>query len=450
MLRMEFPDDFTWGAATAAYQIEGGWDADGKGPSIWDDFAHTKGKIKTGETGDVACDSYHRGDEDLALMRELGLGAYRLSLSWPRILPEGRGRINVAGLDYYKRLLDDLGEAGIEPFVTLYHWDLPSALQAEGGWFKRGAAEAFADYAALCGRELGGRVKRWLTINEPWVVYTCGHILGSHAPGVKRPFSALKVAHHLLLGHGLALRELHGARSDALVGIVNHLNPVDSSRLDKEGPWSRRERALANELWMDPIYKKRYPKELEAWLRMQLGKDLREGDLDIIGERTDFLGLNTYTRAIAKPLLRPLFAFGEARPDYQGARFTDMGWEIYPEGIYRVLSWIREEYGNPTVYVTENGAAFADAPGPDGAIDDQDRITYIRAELASVWKAIAEGSDCRGYFLWSLMDNLEWAEGTSKRFGLASVDFARGSLERRLKASGKWYGRVCRENAVAG
>lgn len=448
MLKMEFPDGFAWGAATAAYQIEGGWDEDGKGRSIWDDFAHTKGKIRGGETGDRACDSYHRYAEDLALMRELGLGAYRFSLSWPRILPEGRGRVNGAGLDFYKRRLDELGEAGIEPFVTLYHWDLPSALQAEGGWFKRSTAEAFADYAALCGRELGGRAKHYLTINEPWVVYVCGHVLGSQAPGLRRPLSALKVAHHLLLGHGLAVRALRETAPKALVGIVNHLTPVDSNRLDREGAWSRRERALANGLWMDPIYKRRYPKELETLIRMQLGADLRRGDLDIIGERTDFLGLNTYTRALAKLKLRPLFYFDEARPDYQGARFTDMGWEIYPEGVYRLLSWIRSEYGNPPVYITENGAAFADEVGPDGFVHDQDRITYVRAELVSAWKAIAEGSACRGYFLWSLMDNLEWAEGTSKKFGLASVDFGGGTLKRRLKASGKWYARVCRENAV--
>jgi beta-galactosidase len=446
---MEFPENFTWGAATAAYQIEGGWNAEGKGPSIWDDFAHAKGMIKTGESGDTACDSFHKYGEDLALMRELGLGAYRLSLSWPRILPEGRGKVNQAGLDFYKRRLDELGEAGIEPYVTLYHWDLPSSLQAEGGWFKRSTAEAFAEYAALCGRELGGRVNHWLTINEPWVVYVCGHVLGAHAPGMQKPFSALKVAHHLLLGHGLAVRALRETASGALVGLVNHLNPIDSYRLDKDGYWSVRERALANKLWMDPIYKKSYPAELEGWIRAQVGKDLREGDLEIIGERTDFLGLNTYTRGIAKRLPRPLFAFGEAKLDRPGAKFSDMGWEIYPEGLYRVLSWIRDEYGNPPVIVSENGIACKDEKlAQDGSIDDQDRITYIRAELCSIWKAIAEGCDCRGYFVWSLMDNLEWAEGTAKHFGLASVDFAGGSLVRLMKASGKWYGRVCRENAI--
>jgi beta-glucosidase len=448
MLRMEFPDGFAWGAATAAYQIEGGWDAEGKGRSIWDDFAHRPGKIKTGETGDVACDHFHRYGEDLALMRELGIGAYRLSLSWPRILPEGRGKVNAAGLDFYKRLLDALGEEGIESFVTLYHWDLPSALQAEGGWFARSTAEAFADYAGTCVRELSGRVKHWMTINEPWVVYLCGHVLGSHAPGIRRPFSALKVAHHLLLGHGLAVRAVREADPRAMVGIVNHLNPIDSYRLDRDGKWAERERALANRLWMDPIYGKGYPKELESWIGAQAGRSLREGDLDIIGEKTDFLGLNTYTRGIAKPLPRPLFAFGEAKPDYPGAAFTEMGWECYPEGIYRILKWIRAEYGNPPVYVTENGAAFPDAAGPDGSADDQDRITYLRAHLVSVWKAIAELCDVRGYFVWSLMDNLEWAEGTAKRFGLAGVDFAGGSLERRMKASGKWYAKVCRENAI--
>jgi beta-glucosidase len=450
MLRMEFPDGFTWGAATAAYQVEGGWDAEGKGRSIWDDFAHERGRIRAGETGDLACDHFRRYREDVALMRALGLGAYRLSLSWPRILPQGRGKVNAAGLDFYKRLLDELGEAGIEAFVTLYHWDLPSALQAEGGWFARSTAEAFADYAALCVRELSGRVRSWMTINEPWIVYLCGHVLGSHAPGIRRPFSALRAAHHLLLGHGLAVRAIREADPAALVGIVNNLGPVDSYRLDREGTWAERERALASRLWMDPIYGRGYPRELEPWIGAQAGRSLRAGDLDIIGERTDFLGLNTYSRSIAKPLPRPLFSFGEAKAAYPGARFTEMGWEVYPEGIHRILTWIREEYGNPPVYVTENGAAFPDEAGPEGLVEDDDRVDYLRAHLISAWRALAEGCDLRGYFAWSLMDNLEWAEGTAKRFGLVRVDFDDPALPRTIKASGRWYSGVCRENAIRG
>jgi beta-glucosidase len=455
MLRMEFPERFVWGAATAAYQIEGGWDADGKGPSIWDDFAHRRGRIRTGETGDLACDHYRLWKEDVELMRGFGLGAYRLSLSWPRILPEGRGRINPAGLDFYKRLLDALGEAGIESFVTLFHWDLPSALQAEGGWYSRSTAEAFADYAGLCVRELSGRVRHWTTINEPWVVYLCGHVIGNHAPGLRRPFTALRVAHHLLLGHGLAVRAIREADPRALVGIVNNIGPVDSYRLDRDGRWAERERDLAIRLWMDPIYRKRYPKGLERWIGLQVGKALREGDLDVIGERTDFLGLNSYSRSVARPLPRPLFSFGEARAAYPGARFTEMGWEVYPEGLYRVLAWIRDEYGNPPVYVTENGAAFADPePAPGGRVDDQNRITFLRAQLVSLWKAIAEGCDARGYFAWSptklrfVTDNLEWAEGTAKRFGLVRVDFDDPARPRTIKASGEWYSELCRANAI--
>jgi beta-glucosidase len=436
---MKFPEGFAWGAASAAYQIEGGWNSDGKGRSIWDDFAHTPGKIKTGETGDVACDSYRRWPEDLGLIRSMGLRAYRFSISWPRVQPGGRGALNEKGLDYYKRMLDDVHGAGAEPFVTLYHWDLPSELQGSGGWLSRDTAKAFAEYSFAVANALGSRVPNWITLNEPWVITLCGHALGSHAPGLVLPFRALEVAHHLLLAHGLAVAALRQAVPGAKVGLVNALQPVDDRRLDSRGSsYLRRADDVMNRVWMDPVFGKGYPESLRPFMARKRGL-VREGDLETIAAPIDFLGVNNYSRSIVKPRLAPLYRFDTVRAGYRDARFTAMGWERYPEGLYRVLARIRDEYGNPPVYVTENGVALREAPGEDGVVHDPERVAFLRDYVAAAWRAIQDGCDLRGYFVWSLTDNLEWAEGTAMTFGLAHVDFEGGTLNRTLKDSALWY-----------
>ena len=441
-----FPDGFLWGAATSAYQIEGSPLADGAGLSNWHVFSHTPGCTAGGQTGDVACDHYRRWREDIALMRELGLQAYRFSLAWGRVMPEGTGRVNGPGLDFYDRLVDGLLAAGITPLPTLFHWDLPQALDDRGGWANRDCAEWFADYARVVYARLGDRIGQWMTLNEPWVVVDAGYVHGTHAPGKQDLRLAALAAHNLLRGHGLAVRCLR-AEAGGRIGIVVNLEPKDpasDSAADLEA--TRRADAYMNRWYLDPLRLGHYPDEMkdifgEAW------PSFPAGDFAVIGEPIDFLGLNYYTRSVnrADPAALPTGAAPVRQP---GALYTETGWEVHPESLRRVLGWMRDRYGEMPIYITENGAALAD-PRADaaGRVRDPLRADYFRSHLRAVREAIADGVDVRGYFAWSLLDNFEWACGYEKTFGLAQVDFA--TQQRTIKDSGRFYRRVIESNGRA-
>lgn len=441
-----FPAGFLWGAATSSYQIEGAWNADGKGLSIWDTFSHTPGKIQDGSTGDVACDHYHRWREDVALMRDLGLKAYRFSISWPRVLPEGRGALNPQGLDFYDRLVDALLEAGIEPFITLYHWDLPQALQDLGGWANRDVAYYFADYAAVLVRRLGDRVAWWATHNEPWVVAWLGYARGQHAPGLRNLKLSLPVAHHLLLSHGLAVDVLRDGAPTAQVGIVLNLSPVHpASSQPQDALAVQRVDGFLNRWFLDPLFRGSYP--ADAWALAMAGgmaPSVRPGDMAQISRRLDFLGVNYYTRAVVTH--DPQAEFGVRYVPVDGSMYTEMGWEVYPQGLYELLVRLHREYRVPALLVTENGAAFADTLTSEGCVHDEARQNYLRAHVLAAHRALQEGVPLRGYFVWSLLDNFEWAYGYTKRFGLVYVDY---STQRRiLKDSAFWYRKIIAANAV--
>ncbi|MGQ9592966.1 MAG: GH1 family beta-glucosidase [Anaerolineae bacterium] len=443
---LAFPEHFTWGAATAAYQIEGAWDEDGKGPSIWDVFCRVPGAIQDGDTGDVACDHYHRWREDVALMRELGLRAYRFSVSWPRVLPEGRGKVNRPGLDFYDRLVDALLAAEIQPFVTLYHWDLPQALQEEGGWPVRDTARRFADFADVVSRRLGDRVRHWITLNEPWVVAYAGYGNGYYAPGIRNPLAAVQATHHLLLAHGLAvpvLRENGDAATQ--VGITLNLSPVHPASdrpADEEA--ARRYDGFLNRWFLDPLFRRRYPEDMLEMLGSAL-PDGYEEDLETIAVPVDFLGVNYYTRTVvADDPDSVVVETREVKPT--GRPYTEMGWEVYPEGLYEILTRVHRDYAPPCIYITENGAAFADQVDAEGRVHDAQRVGFLREHIAQAHRALEEGVPLAGYFVWTLLDNFEWAYGYSKRFGIVYVDFA--TQERIVKDSGIWYRGVIAENGV--
>lgn len=442
-----FPEGFLWGVATAAYQIEGAWNEDGKGVSIWDTFSHTQGKIADGSTGDVACDHYHRWREDIALMKELGVKAYRFSIAWTRILPQGSGTVNPKGLDFYDRLVDGLLEAGIKPFITLYHWDLPQALQDVGGWANRDVAYYFADYTAVVAHKLGDRVKHWMTHNEPWVVSWIGYGWGIHAPGIKNAKVALQVAHHLLLSHGLAvevLRDLGDHETKA--GIVLNLSPVhpaSDSEEDKAAAW--RYDGFHNRWFLDPIFVGSYPADMWEWYG-QLVPEVKPGDMAIISRRIDFLGVNYYTRSVVKHDPQGgMLKLSHVR--IEGSEYTEMGWEVYPDGLYELLTRLNRDYKVHEFYITENGAAFKDEITPDGKVHDERRLSYLREHFLRAHKAIQDGVPLKGYFVWSLMDNFEWAHGYTKRFGVVYVDYE--TQKRIIKDSGYCYKQVIAENGVA-
>ncbi len=436
-----FPQGFLWGAATAAYQIEGSPLADGAGPSIWHRFAHTPGRMANGDTGDIACDHYRRSIEDVALMRDLGLSAYRFSISWSRILPDGTGQVNEKGLDFYRRLVDALVEAGIAPSATLYHWDLPAALDDRGGWLNRDSAAWFADYAEVCFRALGHQVEMWATINEPWVITDGGYLHGTLAPGHKNLFEAPRVAHHLLLAHAAAVEAFrtHGRGKIGIVVNIEPKHPASDSSEDLAA--TARADAAMNRHYLDPLFFGRYPEELgqvygPAW------PDFAQDDLDRIPIPFDWLGLNYYTRAVvqSEPAAWPTGAIKVHNPR---ATYTETNWEVYPQGLTETLHWMADRYGPIPLYVTENGAAFYDPPTAEGGkVDDPLRVEYLREHLRAVGRAIEAGVDVRGYFAWSLFDNLEWSLGYAKRFGIVHVDFA--TLERTVKASGRFYAGVVR------
>jgi beta-glucosidase len=443
---VRFPEEFIFGTATASYQIEGGVNEGGRAPSVWDTFSHSPGKVRHGHTGDVACDHYHRYPEDVRIMRSLGLDAYRFSIAWPRVIPQGRGKVNEAGIDFYSRLVDSLLEAGITPYVTLFHWDLPQALQDRyAGFADRASVDAFADYAHAVVNRLGDRVKHWITFNEPWVYAIVGHLLGMHAPGRKNPWAALRVVHNQLLAHGEAVRRIRSLHSDARVGITLNLMPIHPQT---DRPRDRRAADMAdqfiNRLFLDPLFHGRYPEKLwrRAW---PIRPRVTAQEMELIGEPLDFLGINNYTREWARfSLTLPPFFFdmtGRYTPESEfvrdGVQYTSMGWEVYPEGLYELLTRIRDRYGNPPVYITENGAAFNDRIDDDGRVHDSRRTEFLQSYTARVSRALSEGCDVRGYFVWSLLDNFEWAEGYDKRFGLVYVDYE--SQRRIIKDSGYWY-----------
>jgi len=439
----QFPDGFRWGTATAAYQIEGAHDADSKGPSIWDTFSHLPGKIENGDTGDVACDHYHRYRDDVGLMGELGLGAYRFSISWPRVLPSGTGAPNRAGLAFYDRLVDALLERRITPFITLYHWDLPQALQDRGGWSRRDIATDFAAYADLMGRTLGDRVKHWITFNEPFAFIAIGHLFGVHAPGIADAKTAFQASHHVNLAHGDAVRALRGTVPDARIGITQVSMPVyPASDSDADRAAARRFDGFVNRWYWEPSLVGRYPDDLLARLGPAAPK-IEPGDLERVAPPIDFFGHNSYSRAVVRDNPRSV-VLGATQIDTNNPK-TEMGWEIYPDHLYDALTRITRDYGAPEIYITENGAAFRDQVVNE-AVDDPQRIEYLQAHLAACHRAITDGVKLRGYFCWSLLDNFEWAYGFSKRFGLIYTDF---STQRRIiKASGRYFAEVARRNAL--
>jgi beta-glucosidase len=442
--KVQFPTDFLWGAATSAYQIEGSPLADGAGPSIWQRFAHTPGMMSNGDTGDVACDHYRRWREDVELMRELGLRAYRFSVAWSRVLPDGKGRVNQKGLDFYDRLVDALLERGIEPLLTLFHWDLPAALDDRGGWLNPDIAHWFADYASVVYARLDGRVKKWATLNEPWVVTDGGYLHGALAPGHRSKFEAPIASHNLLRAHGAAV-QAYRASGKNQIGLVVNLEPkYPASQTAEDLAAVQRADAYMNRQYLDPVCLGHYPQELkdvfgEAW------PDWPEADFALIKQPIDFLGVNYYTRSVTRhdAASYPL----KAVPVKQHATYTETGWEVFPQGLTDTLAWVRDRYGNPPVYITENGSAFYDPPtAENGVLDDPLRVNYQKKHLAAVSAAIAQGCDIRGYMAWSLLDNLEWSLGFSKRFGIVHVDFT--TQKRTVKASGRHYARVIASNGA--
>jgi len=428
-----FPDGFVWGAAGSAYQVEGAVAEDGRGESIWDRFSTRPGAITNGDTGVVACDSYHRFGEDLRLMRELGIGAYRFSISWPRVVPDGRGRVNPAGLDFYERMVDDLLANGIEPYATLYHWDLPQVLEDAGGWPARQTVEAFAEYVEAVVARLGDRVPNWITQNEPWVVSWLGYGYGVHAPGRRSDADALAAAHHVLLAHGRAAEVLRREAPAAKVGVTVDLYPMyphTDAAEDVEA--ARLLDGSRNRWFLEPVLGLGYPADMLEHYEAIL-PTIETGDLETIGARLDFLGVNYYSRTVARAGTDP------AEPvalDVPGVERTQMGWEVYPDGLKDILVRMHRDYELPDVYITENGAAYPDTR-TNGSVPDPSRISYLERHLGALRDAISEGVPVRGYFLWSLLDNFEWAFGFSRRFGIVYVDFE--TLERVPKDSFLWY-----------
>ncbi|MCY1220442.1 Beta-glucosidase A [compost metagenome] len=464
-----FPEGFLWGAATAAYQIEGAAHTDGRQDSIWDTFARLPGAVADGHNGDEACDHYRRFVEDVTLMKHLNMKAYRFSTSWARCMPDGVTP-NAEGIRFYSRLVDELLDAGITPWLTLYHWDLPQALEDNGGWTNRDTAYRFAEYAATIHAALGDRVRIWTTLNEPWCSAFLGYAAGIHAPGRQDPRAGLAAAHHLLLGHGLAARELRQLDPEATLGITLNLTVADprDPASDSDRDAARRIDGQFNRIFLDPVLKGEYPSDLLADVaHLGLAERIHDGDLAIISTPLDLLGVNYYhgesvTKdpaehpepagaevAAVRPVSSPFVAADGARSVSRGLPVTGMGWEVQPEGLRRLLNRLQLEYTGPAgipVFITENGAAYDDVPNEAGFVDDQDRIGFFAAHLRAVHDAIRDGVDVRGYLAWSLLDNFEWSFGYHQRFGLVRVDY-RTQL-RIPKASALWYSSVAAENAV--
>jgi beta-glucosidase len=428
------PRDFVWGAATASYQIEGASTEDGRGESVWDRFCATPGKVRNGDDGSVACDFYHRYSDDIRLMRELGLDAFRFSVAWPRVLPAGRGAVNTAGLDFYDRLVDELLGNGITPFVTLFHWDTPQTLEDAGGWPVRDTVDAFCEYVEAVASRLGDRVTHWITHNEPWVVSWVGHAWGHHAPGRTSDPDALATAHHLLLAHGRAVDILRRLSPDSEIGITLNLDhPYPATDEEADAAATRWVDGMHNRWFLDPIFHARYPADLaEEWEPIM--PKIHDGDLETIAAPIDFLGINNYT----SPLVAADDNGGRSQiVRRQGVEHTDMGWEVVPDGLHDLLVRVHNDYAPKAIYVTENGAAFPDVRGHDGSVEDPERQGYFEGYIEAAARAVGEGVPLRGYFAWSLLDNFEWAWGYWKRFGLIYIDYR--TLERVPKGSFYWY-----------
>jgi beta-glucosidase len=440
-----FPSDFLWGTATAAYQIEGSPLADGAGPSIWHRFSHTPGRTVNGETGDVACDHYRRYKEDVALMRELGLRAYRFSVSWSRILPDGTGGVNERGLDFYRRLVDELLANGIQPIITLFHWDLPAALDDRGGWLNRDISWWFTDYAQVMFRALDDRVKMWCTLNEPWVVSDGGYLHGALAPGHRNLYEAPIASHNLLRAHATAV-EAYRSSGKNRIGIVVNLEPKYAVSESEEDQLAvLRADAYMNRQYLDPLFFGSYPPEMaemfgEAWPKFP------EDDFELLQQPLDYVGINYYTRGLTKN--DPSNVVEKAtRVRNARAAYTETSWEVFPQGLTDILVWFTERYGRMPLYITENGAAFYDPPvASDGRVEDPLRVAYLRRHLHAVLDAIDRGADVRGYCVWSLLDNYEWALGYSKRFGIVHVDYE--TQKRTPKNSARFYADVIKANGV--
>ena len=439
---------FLWGVATSAYQVEGAVHEDGRGASIWDTFCRKPGKVRNGDTGDVACDQYHRFEQDVALMAELGIGAYRFSVAWPRIVPQGRGAVNQRGLDHYRRLVDSLNRHGIEPLVTLYHWDLPQALEDAGGWANRDTASWFAEYASLVHEAFANEVPVWITVNEPWVSAWLGYGTGVHAPGTTDDAVALAASHHLLLGHGLAVDAMGG---DGAVGITLNIQPATPASDDEADVEAARRADLhMNALYLDLIFGRGYPVELVEHYRSVTDMAfVRAGDLETIARPCDVLGVNYYRRftVTADPNIRgaealpgSLGAWSTVPPDIP---VTEMGWPIEPDVLTELLLRVHREYSPPRLLITESGAAFDDVVGPHGEIDDAGRIAFLRDHVGAALRAKEAGVPLEGFFVWSLLDNFEWAEGYSKRFGLVHVDFT--TQARIPKGSARWHRQIAQD-----
>jgi beta-glucosidase len=462
MSTLSFPKDFIWGVATSAYQIEGAWNEDGRGVSIWDTFSHTPGKIANNENGDMAADHYHRWKEDVALMSELGIKAYRFSVAWPRILPDGTGRVNKKGLDFYDRLVDELLKRKIEPYVCLFHWDLPQVLQDKGGWPNRETAHHFAEYARVLAGRLGDRVNVWFTHNEPWVAAFAGHFFGEHAPGKKDLGAAIKSLHHILLSHGLAADAIRSeAKRPVKIGITLNLNPIHpatDSKKDKEA--AERADMFLNRIVLDPLLKGTSPIQESAVAKLLTGKIIQSGDLEKI-RQLDILGVNYYSRTVVKHSNAvPVVNVGQVHPE--GNEYSGM-WEMYPEGLYEILKRVWSYFPpspaltpNPSpdyrrgeqveLMVTENGVPVPDGVDFDGRVRDERRIRYLQNHIGQVHRAIEDGIPVKGYFHWSMMDNFEWALGYGPRFGLVYVDWK--TQKRTVKDSGRWFAKVIEKNAI--
>lgn len=434
---VRFPEDFLWGAATSAYQIEGAYQEDGRGESIWDHFCHTPGNVVDNDTGDVACDHYHRFQEDIGLMVSLNLQAYRFSVSWPRVLPKGRDQVNQIGLDFYDRLVDGLLEVGIEPVLTLYHWDLPQVLQESGGWAHRDTVDCFAEYTFVVFRALGDRVRYWITQNEPWVVAFGGHQLGKLAPGIRDLETAIQVAHHLLLSHGMAVDILknHGDES-MMVGISLNLSPAHpATKKPEDQEAAELMDGCINRWFLDSLFKGAYPEDM---LKLYADKAPRieTGDMERISTRIDFLGINYYSRVVMEAAKDDDF-MGTREVVVESSSYTESDWEVYPQGLYEILIRLWEEYRPSAIYITENGAAFLDEVDVNGRINDHQRKRFLQDHFIQAYRAVVEGVPLCGYFVWSLMDAFEWDSGYAKRFGLIGVD--RQTQERTIKQSGLWF-----------
>ena len=447
MATITFPKGFLWGTASASYQIEGGWNEDGKGESVWDRFSATPGKVKAGENGKVACDYYHRYPEDIAIQSELNLSAARISLSWPRIFPTGKGQLNPHGIDFYKRVIDQLLARNIQPWVTLYHWDLPQALEDQGGWPNRDLAEYYRDYAAAVVDQLGDRVKHWMIFNEPWIFTVLGYLTGIHAPGRRESGAALRATHTVNLAQGMAGRAIRESRNKpTAVGTAFSMAPVhplsDSAQdADAAERWHR----FSNAWFLDTALNGRYPDAYpDGRIAERVG--MRPGDDELMKTKFDFIGINLYSRAVVAcdPNDHNL-QIKQVRREV--GEMTDFGWEVYPAALKEMVLRVTRDYGRPPIYITENGCSYGDPPGPDGKVHDTRRIAFTRRYLTELHQSIQQGADVRGYFHWTLTDNFEWAEGLSaQRFGLVYCDFK--TQKRTIKDSGRWYANVARTNSL--